>query len=296
VSAGATAVSSLVGVVLVVIAFRDIFDSLFHPEGRAAVGRLVSRAVWVTVRRLGRGRPRVAGLAGPLVLVAVISTWALLLIVGWALIYLPHVNTGFDIPQNVGGGDLVNALHISLNGLTTLGASDAIAEPGWLRIVNPLEALVGFGLLTASVSWLLLVYPALGRRRSLAYELSLLLREEEETGTSLVDLEPVVAERVYADLTDRLIAVERDFVNFPVSYYFTEGDPRFSLASSLPYALDLARRGTSGDTPNSVRLRARMLEEALGDLAATTAHRFHRAPGESAEDLLHAYARDQPEP
>jgi hypothetical protein len=191
------------------------------------------------------------------------------------------------------GGDLVDALNISLVTLTTLGFGDVTPHAAWLRLVNPLEALLGFGLLSASVSWLLLTYPVLSRRRSLAYEVSLLRRQQQETGSSVVDLEPAVAERILAELTSRLVAVERDFVNFPITYYFVESDERFSLAAAAPHLLELAERGAAPGRPGSVRLRALLLGEALGDLATTTARGFHGGGGDSAAELLRHYAQDQ---
>jgi hypothetical protein len=291
VSAGEV-LATVAGAAAILVACRDIFDSLFHPEGSAAVGRVVSRSVWRAVRRLGGGHPRALALAGPLGMIAVISTWALLLVVGWALVYLPHVDDGFLVVAGAQGGSFVDALNISLVSLTTLGFGDVTPQAVWLRIVNPLEALLGFGLLSASVSWLLLTYPVLARRRSLAYEVQLLRREEAETGTTLAELDPEVAERVYAELTSRLISVERDFVNFPVTYYFAEADARFSLAAVAPYLLELAERGGAEQLPERVGLRSKLLWEALGDLATTTAKGFHgRAAGTTAE-LLEAYARD----
>ena len=67
--------------------------------------------------------------------------------------------------------------------LTTLGFGDVTPDAAWLRLVVPVEALLGFGLLSASISWLLLIHPALARRRSLAYEIALLRKAEQETGT-----------------------------------------------------------------------------------------------------------------
>jgi Ion channel len=276
---------------MIAVACRDIFDALFHPEGRATVGRLVSRSVWLTMRRLGARKPRVMALVGPMGLLAVISTWALLLILGWALVYLPHVN-GFRVQAGAEGGDIVDSLNISLVTLTTLGFGDAVPEAAWLRVVTPLEALLGFGLLSASVSWLLLIHPVLSRRRSLAYEVNLLRREEAESGETLADLGPDIADRVYAELTSRLIAVERDLVSFPITYYFVESDPRFSLAGAAPYLAELAERGASETSPVAVRVRARLLQEALEDLAATTSKGFHRAVGASTAELLEAYAHD----
>jgi Ion channel len=291
VSTAGALLSTATGLTMIAVAGRDIFDSLFHPEGRSSVGRLVSRSVWLGMRRLGPRRSRVLALAGPIALVSVISTWALLLILGWALFFLPHID-GFRIASGARGGDLVDALNVSLVSLTTLGFGDAVPEAAWLRIVNPLEALLGFGLLSASVSWLLLIHPVLARRRSLAYEVSLLRREEAETGVALVELGPDVAERVLAELTSRLIAVERDMVSFPITYYFVESDSRFSLAAAAPYLVQLAESRTDEAAPAAVRLRARLLHEALEDLGATTSRGFHGTPGDSAAELLAGYARD----
>ena len=50
------------------------------------------------------------------------------------------------------------------------------------------------------------------------------------------------AERVLGDLTSRLIAVETDLVQFPVTYYFHNSTERFSLPLAMPHPLRLARK------------------------------------------------------
>lgn len=284
-----TVLVTLAALSLIGLAGRDIFDALFHPEGRGTLSRLLARGVWRGFRALGRGR-RVSPLAGPLALLVVISTWALVLLLGWTLLYLPHFPEDFQGATGT-GGDFVDALNLSLVTMTTLGYGDVVPEAAWLRIVTPLEALLGFGLLSASISWLLLIYPVLARRRSLAYEISLLRKAEREEGTLFAEIEDVSAERVYAELTSRLIAVERDLVNFPITYYFSEADERFSLPAVAPYLLELAERGTAGPAGHA-RLRARLLRDAVDDFAATTAVWFHPAPGATTAERLRAYARD----
>jgi voltage-gated potassium channel Kch len=284
-----TTLVTLAALLLIGLAVRDVFDSLFHPEGRGTLGRLLARGVWRGFRTWGRGR-RISPLAGPLALVVVIGTWALVLILGWALLYLPHFPEGFSRASG-SGGDFVDALNLSLVTLTTLGFGDVVPEAGWLRVVTPVEALLGFGLLSASISWLLLIYPVLARRRSLAYEISLLREAEREEGTLLAEIEDVSAERLYAELTSRLIAVERDLVNFPITYYFSEADERFSLPAVAPYLLELAERGTAGPA-GPARLRARLLRDAVDDFAATTAAWFHLAASATTQERLREYARD----
>jgi hypothetical protein len=285
--------ATIIGVAMVALAGRDAFDALFHPEGRATFARLIARAVWRAFRRAGPGHPLFV-LGGPVALVAVIATWAGLLIVGWALIFWPHMPDGFQFQPGVesAGSDLVHALNVSLVTLTTLGFGDITPKAEALRLIVPLEALIGFGLLTASISWLLLIYPVLARRRSLAYEIWLLHAAESDTGLAADRLEPAAAERIYADLTSRLVAVERDLVNFPITYYFEEGDARFSLPAVAPYVLELARRGTSDGTPDRLRLRADLLLRAVCDLGRTAAKLFHGDAEGRPDDMLRAYARD----
>nr|WP_281360133.1 potassium channel family protein [Isoptericola halotolerans] len=62
-------------------------------------------------------------------------------------------------------GAVVDALYLSLVSLTTVGYGDITPLTPWLRIAAPVEGLLGFALLTAAVSWVLQVYPALTRRR-----------------------------------------------------------------------------------------------------------------------------------
>ena len=182
------------------------------------------RGVWGVLGRRGRGT-RTFVLAGPVGLVLVFASWAMLLVVGevWTLAVLAACAQGFH--RATGGqadSDLIEALNVSLVTLTTLGFGDVTPDAAWLRVVVPIEALLGFGLLSASISWLLLIHPALARRRSLAYEIALLRKAAEDTRTPLVQLDPEPVEEVYAELSSRLVAVERDLVNFPVTYYFAE--------------------------------------------------------------------------
>ena len=272
-----TLLSTAAGLGLIGLVGRDAFDALFHAEGRGTFSRQITRAVWQLFRRVGTRHERLS-LAGPLAFVTVIATWAGLLVLGWALVFWPHMPGSFRFDPGIqaGGSDFVHALNVSLVTLTTLGFGDITPTSDALRLILPLEALLGFGLLSASISWLISIYPALSRRRSLAYEISLLRVAEAEDNLSLDALTPDVAERLLAELTSRLVAVERDLVHFPISYYFSAADPRFSLPVAAPYLLEIARRGMNEAQPMTVRFRARLLMQAIDDLARDDRHALPR--------------------
>jgi hypothetical protein len=274
------------GVALIAFALRDIFQTLLHPEGRGRLARSVMRAVW-TACKVPKRRSSLL-LAGPLGILLVVGAWAGLLVLGWGLLLWPQLEDGFGL-EAPGATGLADAVHVSLTTLTTLGSTEPPNED-WLRVLLPLEALLGFGLLSASISYLLLLYPALARRHCMAYEVALLREWDDQAGLPLEQFDEVAAGHLYPDLTSRVVAVERDLVNLPAIYYFTERDERFSLAAAAPYLLSLARRGLEG--PEQVRFRAQLLVNALDDLAQSTGSLFPWTRADSTDGIFAAYAWD----
>jgi hypothetical protein len=182
---------------------------------------------------------------------------------------------------------------MSLVTLGTIGYGDISPASDVLRVLVPLEALVGFALLTATVSWLLSVYPALSRRRSLAYEITLLRVAVEVAGPgAFLRRHADAVERTFPELLSRLVAVERDLVTIPLAYYFSERDDRFSLPVVMPWLLELADRGAAREVPSATRLQSRMLRAAIDDFATTTATRFHGDTSGATADLLSRYGAD----
>ncbi|MFD9036007.1 potassium channel family protein [Streptomyces sp. NPDC059567] len=103
----------------------------------------------------------------------------------WTLIYWPHLPEGFvysDVLRPADRVGLLNAVHVSLVTLSTLGLGDIAPTEGWLRVVAPMEGLIGFALLSATVSWILGIHPALARRRALALRLSHLYAPIRQSG------------------------------------------------------------------------------------------------------------------
>ena len=108
----------------------------------------------------------------------------------------------------------------------------------------------------------------------------------------LVQREGRSAEQLYGELLSRLVAVERDLVTLPLSYYFAERDERFSLPDVMPWLLALADHGLGDGVPPRTQLRARMLRAAIDEVASTTAQRFQQTGAGTTAELLAAYARD----
>lgn len=149
---------TLIGIALIALALRDIFDVLFHPLGRGVIARRIVQGMSALARRSPRGSSTLGLLAGPLSYIAVVGTWTTLLAVGWAFVFYPHLPGGFHFDVGLNPAQhagFIDALYISLVNLTSLGYGDISPAAPLLRILGPVETTMGLGLLTASISWLI---------------------------------------------------------------------------------------------------------------------------------------------
>jgi hypothetical protein len=284
---------TLIGIALIALTLRDIFDVLFHPLGRGTIARHVVRSVTGIARRT-RGVRTVGLLAGPLSYVAVVGTWAMLLAVGWALIFLPQLPQGFAFGSGLDPAEhsgFFDALYISLVNLTSLGYGDISPASPSLRVLGPVETLFGLGLLTASISWLISIYNAISRRDSFAHEVLLTKNAEEQLGNKLADADPELLERMLTSFTEQLIATRRDLIHFPITHYFRTEDEERALSGLLPFLSSLVDEAAAEDQPHALKVRAEMLRMAIDDFAETLRARL-RMPGETTDATLEHYQSD----
>ncbi|MFI7482928.1 potassium channel family protein [Kocuria sp. M1R5S2] len=281
-------VLTLAGIALIVMGLLDIFHGLLHPSGKGALGHAVLVGAWRLSKATGH---RAGSVVGPAAMVAVVLVWVGLQALGWALVYLPHVPGGFSYSPGVDAsdyGDLAEALYISLVTLATLGFGDVVAVDPVLRLASPIEALTGFALLTAALTWFTQVYPPLSRRRSLALELKSLA--DEGWAGSIPQLDPVAAAGVLHTLAAEVDKARIDLTQYNESYYFQEEDPALSLARQLPCTLLLRDAAATAPTAD-VRLAGARLGGALEQLAHKLRKDFVRS-GPSPEEAFAAYAED----
>jgi hypothetical protein len=279
-----------VGVVVVLVALRDIFHTLWHPSGRSGFSRQVMAAVW-RAGRPRRGGRRVSVLAGPLSMVVVVLAWVAFIVLGWTLVYWPHLDDGFFISeglQETSRGGFPDALYLSMVTVATLGFGDIVPTDEWLRIAVPVQALLGFALLTAAVTWVLQIYPALTRRRALAIRLSLLRRADAVRVLAGEDV-PMAA-NLLEDIAGELVQARVDLTQYAETYYFRDGDASASLAATIGTAIDLARAAERSPRAD-LRFAGTLLDLALGDFARLVDEQFLRVGG-SPQAVLSAYAAD----
>ncbi|GAA1262096.1 potassium channel family protein [Arthrobacter pascens] len=274
---------TVLGAGLVLLMLVDVFRTLLYPHGSGPVGRAIVRGFWLASRKLrGRG----SFIAAPLAMAAVIGAWAALAAIGWALLYLPHLPAGFvhaaGVPQR---GDFAEALYISLVTLSTVGFGEIVPAHPLLRLVVALQAVTGFGLLTATVTWILQTYPALNRRRALAHQLNLFREAAGPAG--VLSLDPLHAAGLLESMAGNVASVSIDLLAFHETYYFREVEQRGSLPATVAYAQELASEAQRSANPE-LQFAGRMLHAALDGLADVLRGKFGH-PGTTSSDVFDSY-------
>lgn len=287
----------LIGTGLIILVIRDIFHTLLHPSGSGSLSEVLPRVIWRVFRWLSKHCKAALPFAGSTAFLAVIASWIMVPALGWALIYWPYMPTDFiyasGLNPKVQGG-FTDALYFSCVTLVTIGYGDIVPNSGWLRMLTPLEGLLGFAVFTAAVSWVLSIYPVLGRRWSLAHQIALLQSAEDKIGISALETDSKA--QVLSDLTAQLIVVGSDLRQFPISYYFRGSDDRIALSEVMPYLMRLAQKGGSQDRPPATQLTATMLYGAIEDFSSQLASHFLGNQTASTAETLAAYARDHLRP
>lgn len=282
-------VASVAGALLVAVVVRDVFHTLFHPIGHGSIAPLVMKLMWRLLRLLPSDR-RIASLTGPLGIAMVVLTWGLIAVLGWALIYFAQMPDGFAYGSELNPGerhDMLDSLYLSLVTVATLGFGDIVPTSASLRLIAPLEALFGFMLLTAAVSWVLQIDPALHRRRVLALQLST-LRQARESEPSL-GIECIPTD-VLTTLAAGVVEARNDFTQYSSTYYFRDFEADASLAASLEYATRLAAEATASSQPHT-RLAGALVAAAVNSLVELLDQEFLQLGGDTAA-VIQAYAVD----
>jgi len=276
-------VSTTAGALLVLGALQDVFQTLLHPGGVAHIAPNVFRGLWRAGRRIG---PRATGLAGPLGFVVTLVIWAGAVLLGWALIYWPHLPEGFLLTSGLDpalhGGPL-DAVWVSGVTLTTVGFGDITAEETPLRLAQVAEAIIGFALITAGISWVLSIYPALSRSRALAGRVeSMLVGDGDDVRLAPGDPPAVLAVLLHG-IADQVAEVRVDLIHFPSTYFFRAPAPELALAEPLQQLERALRRD---DLPSEARTAAAAAQRAVEELAETLREGPFGVQGEDAASAL----------
>jgi hypothetical protein len=171
---GQTAMNWLIqgsGGVIMALTVLDVFLTVLYARvGTSVFSNLLGRALWRVVRGAGRCAPRrhrgtVYSFAGPLILAVLVAVWAVLLILGAALVIYPRlaetVRTSGGEPTPTG---FAAALYAAAGALSIVSADNLIPKSGAFKIFFVACSVLGVCIIPLTLTYVLQIYAALSRR------------------------------------------------------------------------------------------------------------------------------------
>lgn len=256
---------AVLGVLIVAFTLRDVFRDLFHPTHSGSLSDWIAKGAALTRRIHTSFKPTVR----PLALVGAIFIWVILITFGFALIYF-----GLDSVAGISGhgeglgGQFIRALSLSMGSLVTFQTVDVYPTAMWMHMLFALEGFIGFALITASISWTVLLYPALARSRWLARRINLLLQAQEQSG---ILAEEAISPEVLLDFARDLVEIRIDLRLWPILFAFYSSEQNIAIADTLPHLVRLAQMGSEPHQPVQLRLAAAQLDIAIAEFAELVA-------------------------
>ena len=221
---------TILGAAILFFVIDDIYVTILQARGKSGpVSELVYRAIWRITRsiafKLSRSRRhKLLNSVGPILMPMLVGVSIMLVIIGYALIYLPGMPERFNFAGEAPGSRFVDSLYFSGATLTTVGYGDVSPRAADMKVVAIIEAISGFGLISLAVTYLIVVYSALEHKRAIA----LSFYHSAEGGADVVDFikHHFVAGRL-SGLTATLRIAGRDLqetfeshVEHPIIHYF----------------------------------------------------------------------------
>lgn len=162
------------GAIILFLVFYDIHATVLRATKQPGpFSSVLNRGSWwlathLTRRLNRRRRHRVLSKIGPLLMPSVIFIFISMLLTGFALIYLPRLETDFQMDSAPPFNRIFQAFYISGVTFLTVGFGDIVPSSAVTRALAVIEAATGLAIISLSVTYLLSVYGALERKRVIA--------------------------------------------------------------------------------------------------------------------------------
>lgn len=222
--------STIAGVVLILLGIGDVFFTVLHYDGFGFLSSRLYSGLFNLFRFVTRPLPRKYGavglsLAAPLMVPVTITVWILLITVGYALVYYDSISVKTFYFASPGlEPSFLEALYLSATAISTVGFGDVTPLTTFYQLVAVSEALIGFGILTLAVSYVIGVYGVLQKLGVLAAGLHQQAQDTDDPWTILAphfpDGRPRALETHLMELHRDLLELHEGMRRYPVACYY----------------------------------------------------------------------------
>src|SRR5215208_4321513 len=240
-------IEEIIGALLGIAVLLDIFLLILYARAnKTIISTEISHFVWKAFvwlsKAFGRWRETFLTFSGPIILVMVLGSWALLLSVAAALIIHPNLGTGIVTNHGETPTDFVTALYVGGSSLSFIGASDFTPQNGFFRMFYLLTSLIGVSLASLIVTYLMELYGDLKERNTLGLKVHLLSSETGDAAEVVAHLGPHGQfEGGYNNLVEwsaETAKVKESHHFYPMLFFFRFREPFYSVSRTTLTSLD----------------------------------------------------------
>ena len=230
-----------IGVLLIFAGLADVFFTVLHPDGFGFLSSRLYNGLFGSVRLLTLPMPRrfrALGLsmAAPLMVPVTITVWIVLVLAGYAFFYYAGMSSeNFNFSNPDLEPSFTEALYVSGTAISTLGFGDVTPTSGLFQALAISEALIGFGILTLAITYVVGIYGVL---QQLGVTSAGLLHQASDTAEPLSLLRPHFPDGEHRNIDSHIVTHHRSLVEiyeglrrYPIVYYYHS----HRAYRSLPY-------------------------------------------------------------
>ncbi len=279
------AVQIAIGVLLIVGTVWEAFEAIVLPRRvtrKLRLTRVFYRSTWTAWAGLadrvlsGKRRDAVLAVYGPMSLLVLLSIWAGMIVLGFALVQMA---SGSNL--HTSGGEVTFTTDLYMSGTTffTLGLGDVVPQTVAARVLAVVEAGMGLGFLALVIGYLPILYQSFSRR---------------EVGTVLLDARagspptvgellrrgavhsPAALDQFLADWERWSAEVLESHISYPLLAFYRSQHSNESWLAALTLVLDtsaLVMAGIKGLPSRQAKLTFAIARHAAVDLAQVLSSR-----------------------
>ena len=248
-------IEPILGVPLMLVVIADVFLTVLYARmGTYVLSERLGRGLWLAFRGVSKLAPsrrdRVLAYAGPVIVLAVLAVWVVLLMLGAALVIHPHLGTAVTSSSGPTKTDFITAFYAAGNSITLVGAGGFSPQTPAFKAFYIVNSFVGMTMISLTLTYLMQIYNALQRRNALALSVHGM---SGDTGDA-ADLIGAVGPQGnfsngythLAQLASETRAVKEAHHFYPVLVHFRFNEPYYTLSRLTTVMLDAVTLIKSG--------------------------------------------------
>jgi hypothetical protein len=232
-------VEPVAGALLMASVLADVFLTVLYARaGTGIISDRLARLVWLALRSVAsnRDKSRLLSLCGPLIVVALLLTWSILLALGAALIIHPLLCTSITNSNGDTQTDFVTAIYVAGSSLSIVGGGGFAPQTAGAKLLFLLNSVIGTSVISFTITYLMQIYGALRSRNSLCLKIHALSGETGDAAELLAHLfannQLSAGYNNLSELAAEITSAKEAHHFYPILFYFRFPEPFYSVSRS----------------------------------------------------------------